>query len=240
MGSLGWALALPAPVEDLIGSLPPLVSPTGVMVYGIGSVLLLIGLANAITWYRERQAEDVALADLLDEETLDSAGREEPLFEDIAERQQSVMAPAAIEWETRTARVGEDWTTTLYVAGYPDYPSDGYLSGLFELTEVRFDLTVSITPKHQGRARDALQRTADDIQADADLERSVRGAYLQERAAEATATYKAVENGQRVFDQGMFVTVRADTKDGEPGAEDGDLYAGPRVAVGGAGRPGRV
>ena len=213
MGSLGWALALPAPVEDLIGSLPPLVSPTGVMVYGIGSVLLLIGLANAITWYRERQAEDVALADLLDEETLDSAGREEPLFEDIAERQQSVMAPAAIEWETRTARVGEDWTTTLYVAGYPDYPSDGYLSGLFELTEVRFDLTVSITPKHQGRARDALQRTADDIQADADLERSVRGAYLQERAAEATATYKAVENGQRVFDQGMFVTVRADTKD---------------------------
>ncbi|MFB6188970.1 MAG: VirB4 family type IV secretion system protein [Halapricum sp.] len=209
-----WLLAaLPPTVEAALEALPPIVSPGGLLVYGVGSIVLLIALANLVAWYRARQSEDVALADVLDEETLAAGAEEAALFDDIAERQQSTMAPAAIEWDTRAARVGEDWTTTLYVAGYPDYPSDGYLSGLFELTDVRFDLTVNIDPKNQSRARDALQRTADDIQADADLERSVRGDYLQERANEATATYKAVENGQRVFDQGMFVTVRADTTD---------------------------
>ena len=139
----------------------------------------------------------------------DTADSAEP-----GEFQRSLLAPAAIEWETRAARVGEQWTTTLYVAGYPDYPKDGYLSGLFELTDVEFDLTVHLRPKNQRRARDELQNTADDLQAEADLERTVRGTYLEERAAEAASTYKAVENGQRVLSQATYVTVRADTKDG--------------------------
>ena len=68
--------------------------------------------------------------------------------------QRTLLAPAAIEWETRAARVGEQWTTTLYVAGYPDCPKDGDLSGLFDLTDVEFDLTVDLTPKNLRRARE--------------------------------------------------------------------------------------
>jgi len=75
------------------------------------------------------------------------------------------------------------------------------LSGLFESTDVEFDLNARIVPKNQGRARDELQRVADDLRTDASLEDSVRGSYLHERADTAVATYKAVENGQRVFDQ---------------------------------------
>jgi len=135
------------------------------------------------------------------------------VLDEIAERHQSLIAPAAIEWETRAARVGEQWTSTLYIADYPDYPNDGYLNELFELSDVEFDLTVQITPRNQQRARDELKRVADDLQADADLERSVRSAYLQEQASDAVATYTAVENGSRVFDQAMFVTVRAETKE---------------------------
>jgi type IV secretory pathway VirB4 component len=108
--------------------------------------------------------------------------------------------------------VGEQWTTTLYVVDYPDYPNDGYLSELFEMTDVQFDLTAHITPKNQDRARKELQDIADDLQVDAELEESVRSAYLQDRANEAAATYTAVEGGATVFDQGMFVTVRADEK----------------------------
>jgi type IV secretory pathway VirB4 component len=51
------------------------------------------------------------------------------------------------------------------------------------------------------------------MQADADLEHTVHGTYLQERANEAAATYAAVEGGQSVFSQSLFVTVRADSKD---------------------------
>ncbi|WP_240479562.1 VirB4 family type IV secretion system protein [Haloprofundus marisrubri] len=70
-----------------------------------------------------------------------------------------------------------------------------------------------ITPKNQQAARDELQKAADSLQADADLEHSVRGVYLQDRASEAAATYTAVEGGARVFDQAMFVTIRANTQE---------------------------
>ena len=130
----------------------------------------------------------------------------------VVERHQTAMAPSQIEWETRAARVADQWTRTLSIVEYPDYPSDGYLSDLFTLTDVEFDLTVDLVPKNQQRARTELQEIADDLQVDADLERSVRSEYLQERAREAAATYKAVESGQRVFDQAMFITIRADTR----------------------------
>nr|WP_245756829.1 transferase [Halogranum rubrum] len=133
-------------------------------------------------------------------------------YETLEEHHQSAVAPAAIEWETRAARVGEQWTTTLYIAEYPDYPSDGYLSDLFTLTDVEFDVTARIRPRNQERARNELQEIADDLQVDADLERSVRSTYLQERANTAAATYNAVESGQHVFSQSILITVRAETR----------------------------
>ena len=182
----------------------------------IVGVVVLILVILGVKLYRDRlrdTEEEVDLSELLDDETLADGETERELLDDLAERHKSVIAPAAVEWETRAARVGEQWISTLYIADYPDYPKDGYLNELFELTDVEFDLTIHITPKNQQQARDELQRVADDLQVDADLENSVRGAYLQGRANEAVATYTAVENGSRVFDQGMFITVRADTKD---------------------------
>ena len=190
-------------------------SPAETTALGVGliAVLCLVGMGR---WYRttDDDTEKVEFAALLDEATRKQGATERQLLDDIAESHKTVTAPAAIEWETRAARVGDQWTTTLYVADYPDYPTDGYLSELFELTDVQFDLTAHITPKNQERARNELQDIADDLQVDADLERSVRSTYLQERADEAAATYTAVENGARVFEQGLFITVRADTRDG--------------------------
>ena len=194
-------------------ALPPVLSTEGFMLYGIATVLYFILVTQVISWWRNRKYEESTLDELLDSETIDAAAVERSLWDDIAERQQDVLAPSAIEWETRTARVGEQWTTTLYIAEYPDAPKDGYLSGLFELTDIEFDLNARIVPKNQGRARDELQRVADDLRADANLEESVRGSYLHERADTAVETYKAVENGQRVFDQELVLTVRADSRD---------------------------
>ena len=185
-----------------------------------GAVLYLvlivgIGVAGRLLWdrYDTDDEPEVDFSDLLDEETLEAGHAEGQLLDDISESHKTVTAPAAIEWDTRAAHVGEQWTSTLYIADYPDYPSDGYLSDLFELTDVEFDLTTHITPKNQQRARNELQDLADDLQVDADLEQSIRSSYLQERANEAALTYKAVENGANVFGQALFVTVRADDKD---------------------------
>jgi len=188
-------------------------SAEGAALYILLAVLVGIGGKLLWDWTTEDDEEEVEFSDLLNEETIEQGEAERQLLDDIAESHKTVTAPAAIEWETRAARVGEQWTTTLYIADYPDYPNDGYLSELFEMTDVQFDLTAHITPKNQERARNELQDIADDLQVDADLEQSVRSAYLQERANEGAATYKAVENGANVFDQGMFITVRADEKE---------------------------
>ncbi|SIS15916.1 VirB4 family type IV secretion system protein [Natronorubrum thiooxidans] len=200
-------------VEQVQGSLPDPETQAGLAVY-IG-VTALVTLLVKIAWdyWRAEDVEEVELIDLLEETTVEDGLEEGQVLDDIAEQHQQAIAPAAIEWDTRTARVGEQWTSTLYIADYPDYPKDGFLTELFELTDVEFDLTVHVTPKSQQQARDELQRVADDLQADADLESTVRGSYLQERANEALSTYKSVENGSRVFDQGMLITVRADTRD---------------------------
>lgn len=203
----------PPQLSELSEALPPVLSSEGVLLYGVSAVIGLILIANVVNWWHDRQRENIELGELLEEETLETAEGERAVLDDLSERQQDLIAPAAIKWETRAARVGEQWTTTLYVSEYPDAPKDGYLSGLFELTDVEFDLTSRIVPKNQPRARDELQRVADNLQADARLERSVRGSYLQERASRAEATYKAVENGQKVFDQELVITVRADTRD---------------------------
>jgi len=198
------------PVAGWFQNLTPAEGAVLALVVGLG-----LGVGSKHLWDRFTADDepDVDFTDVLDEETLEEGEAEHKLLDDISESHKTVTAPGAVEWETRAVRVGEQWTTTLYIANYADYPNDGYLSDLFEMTDVQFDLTAHITPKNQERARNELQDIADDLQVDADLEQSIRSAYLQERANEAAATYKAVENGANVFDQGMFITVRADKKE---------------------------
>jgi len=194
-------------------SLPPVVSTEGFMFYGIATVVAFIIVTQVTDRWDAWRYDEATVDELVDPETKDAGAVERSLLDDIAERHQDVVAPAAVEWKSRAARVGQQWTATMYIAEYPDAPTDGYLSGLFELTDVQFDLNAHIVPKNQGRARSELQRVADDLRADASLEDSVRGSYLHERADTAQATYTAVENGQRVFDQAMTITVRADSRE---------------------------
>ena len=181
---------------------------------GAGVTLVIVGIVVHTLWQRSTSDEpEIDLTDVFDDALLDAGQREHGTITSLAEQHKQALAPAAIDWQTRAARVGEQWTTTLYIADYPDYPADGYLNELFTLTDIAFDCTIRVHPKNQSRARNDLQKVADDLQVDADMTRTVRGAYLQERAREAAATYTAVESGQQVFAQSMFVTVRAETRE---------------------------
>ena len=163
------------PVAGWFQNLTPAEGTVLALVVGLG-----LGVGSKHLWDRfiSDDEPDVDFSDVLDEETLEEGEAERKLLDDISESHKTVTAPGAVEWETRAARVGEQWTTTLYIANYADYPNDGYLSDLFEMTDVQFDLTAHITPKNQERARNELQDIADDLQVDADLEQSIRSAYL--------------------------------------------------------------
>jgi type IV secretory pathway VirB4 component len=192
-------------IERGFTALPPVASPGGFALYGIGGVIVLIGLAKLAA--RRNEAEPEPRVDLSDAFTGAFEDGDDP-----GERQRTLVAPSAIEWDTRSARVGEQWTATLYIAGYPDYPSDGFLSTLFEESHLEYDLSVHLHPKQQRRAETELRNAAERLRADADIEQTIRGRYLHERAERAAATYSAVESGQRVFSLATYLTVRAETE----------------------------
>lgn len=193
-----------------VDSLPPVVSPAGLLVYGVGGLTLILLVARL--WQLLTQDTEPTFGELLAAET-EGSPPADPAIDSLAAHHQTAVAPDSVEWTPRAANVGDQWVTTLTIATYPDRPQDGYLSGLFEHTGVDVDVTAHLTPRPQEQARDQLQAAADDLQADAELDHSVRGDYLQDRATAATATYKAVEAGQRVVSQSLFITVRADSRD---------------------------
>ncbi|ELZ27053.1 transfer complex protein [Halogeometricum pallidum JCM 14848] len=180
----------------------------------VACVTGFLGILSTVLWIKyDRRTEPYDLEHGFDESFLATAMDERVALRSVAELQQETLAPSAIEWETRAAKVGEQWTSSLTIAGYPDYPADGYLNDLFNLTDVEFDCTVRLRPLDQERARKNLRSTADDLSIDSDLEEGVRSSYLRTRAQQAAETYSAVENGQQVFSQSMVVTVRAETRE---------------------------
>ena len=200
-------------VVAVFAGLESLAPSTLVMGVTVGGGTLVVGLLVGVWLQAQRPKRDpeVDLSAFIEPPAEPSTPA--PDVAPPRERHQDAVASAAVEWESRCARVGDAWTRTLYIADWPDYPSDGYLSELFTLTDVRYHLTAQFTPRDHERALDRLQSVADDLKVDADLESSVRSTYLHDRADEAAATYRAVESGTRVFSQGVFITVRADNRE---------------------------
>ena len=72
---------------------------TAIQVTIVGLVVLLLVAIGATLYYRRkrRQADEVDLSELLDEETLEAGQTEGQILDEIAERHKSVVAPAAVD-----------------------------------------------------------------------------------------------------------------------------------------------
>lgn len=174
--------------------------------------LVIVTLGGLLVAARRSSAGPPVVAALLGSVASTPSVAAEPELDGLAERHQAAVAPDAVEWGQRFARVDDQWTRTLYIGEFPDRPADGFLSGLFELSAVTYDLTIQLRPRDPDRARRQLRASADDLRAEADLEQSVRESHLQARAREARQTYQAVASGERVFSQALFLTVRAESR----------------------------
>lgn len=82
--------------------LPP-VSTSGLLVNLVLGAVLGVVVSWGWGWYR-RDDEVVEFADVLDEVTCSAGEQEREVLAEAGDVQQSVVAPEAIEWETRAAR----------------------------------------------------------------------------------------------------------------------------------------
>jgi len=140
----------------------------------------------------------------------------------IAEAHQRLAAADEIEWGVRESKVGEQYAKGLYVAEFPDYPKDGFLHELFEVTDAEFDATFHFKPRNQNRTRERLKRRADDLKAEAKQNDGTGSEYLAAEGVKMEAAHDAMERGVRAFTTSAYVTVRGDTA-GELRASEASL-----------------
>ena len=138
----------------------------------------------------------------------------DPVDEGVA-RQQSVVSPSSITCRPGTVRAGTDWTQTLWVAEFPDMPTDGLFEGLYATPETRrTDISIHIEPRDTRATLDGLENQIEDLEADFDYlaDRRRAGARgIKKDLNDHRDLYDVLRNTpMQAFDVSMFMTTRHD------------------------------
>jgi hypothetical protein len=128
---------------------------------------------------------------------------------------QSILAPSTVTEHANGVETGRTWTQSLWVAGYPDEPSDGCLEGLYATSDTRrTDISINLDPRETHATLDSLENRIEDLQADLDYltDKQRAGARgVQKDLEDYQALYDVLRNTPtRAFDASMFLTVRGE------------------------------
>jgi type IV secretory pathway VirB4 component len=131
-------------------------------------------------------------------------------------RAESLLGPPALELERGAARVGQGWTRTLAVVGYPREVARGWLEPLVRAAG-ELDLALHIEPLAPALAADRLRRQRARLESTRRLERD-RGALPDPTVAAAAEdadelAARLARGESRLFRSGLYLSVHADTKE---------------------------
>ncbi|MFC6770033.1 VirB4 family type IV secretion system protein [Halorubrum pallidum] len=137
------------------------------------------------------------------------------VIRDISEEHKSLLAAGGIENDPRHPLVGDQYVQTFYVpaGAFPDAPVDGWLSSVFNTTDVEFDLTQYFELENQNRTQARFRAESNDAEAEL---READGATMtkhKKRQEQFNALYDAMDAGTKAFKTSLYITVRADTVD---------------------------
>jgi type IV secretory pathway VirB4 component len=129
---------------------------------------------------------------------------------------ESLLGPPALELERGAARIGQGWTRTLAVVGYPREVARGWLEPLLRAAG-ELDLALHIEPLAPALAADRLRRQRARLESTRRLERD-RGALPDPTVAAAAEdadelAARLARGESRLFRSGLYLSVRADTRE---------------------------
>lgn len=131
------------------------------------------------------------------------------------ESHRDLIAPTGLTPEVDMAKVGEDYTRTYFINGWPDDPTNGFLDEIFLQNAVQCDVSIHIRPYDSEKAIKQLEKDA--YKARTYLEESntgmLSGQSKQEDFEETLAIYDALRTtNTELFDVGMYLTIRGETE----------------------------
>ncbi|MFB6284017.1 MAG: VirB4 family type IV secretion system protein [Halobacteria archaeon] len=141
----------------------------------------------------------------------------ETVLDDIEELQKGALAPGEMEFEPSAAKLGKEWTKTMWAEGYPDQPSNGFLERLFTQPGIESDVSIHVDPRDTTKAQLELKNRVGTLEAEYERKkerRDVDARGVQKDLEDAEEMYDVVRNTPTgVFDVSMYVTVRSENRE---------------------------
>ena len=169
-------------------------------------LLRTIGIGSKNEETTEDPEEDVEESP--DEEVEEEEEQSE--MPDIGQYHREIIAPSGVIERSRTARIGEHWTQTLFIEGWPDEPQDGFLEEMLLQVPTQNDIGIHVDPYRPDLAIAELENSLKKAEARLGDRSSVVSQGSQERRFKNTQEiYNALtETDANLFEVGMYITVR--------------------------------
>lgn len=135
---------------------------------------------------------------------------------EIGDYHKDLIAPTGISPQVDLAKVGEDYTRTYFINGWPDNPNNGFLDEVLLQNDVQCDVSLHIRPFDSEKAINQLKNDA--YKAKNYAEDSQGGGFLsglsqKEDFEETLNIYQALRTtNTELFDVGLYLTVRGDSE----------------------------
>jgi hypothetical protein len=127
-----------------------------------------------------------------------------------------LISPTGIKPHRTYMRSGEDYVRTMFVNGWPDEVTTGFLNGVLLGTYVPNDVSIYIDPFDPEEIIEDLERKVQRARAIAEEGGNTltTGREKKEHMRETEGVFELLRDGsQKLFDVGMYVTVRGDNKE---------------------------
>lgn len=134
-----------------------------------------------------------------------------------ATRHATRVAPSGVRLDTAAAQASEHWVKTLFVTGFPQEATPGLLDRVCTHPSADVDVTIYAEPEDQRTSILAFEHAIKSLKVDlieARKQGSAKDSVIERRIREHEMVYQQLQaNAQQVFDVGVYLTIRGDSKE---------------------------
>ncbi|QIO25256.1 VirB4 family type IV secretion system protein [Haloarcula sp. JP-L23] len=138
-----------------------------------------------------------------------------PAFTQPSQEQQSLLAPAAIDWhEDYTVLDSETFARTFWIETFPEHPTNGMLERLLLDTDLKADVSIHIDPYESQDAVEVISEWVSSLRVLQEDVGELDSEDLQHDIQRAKYIRQAVRrNHTSLYQAGVFIRVTADSKE---------------------------
>jgi len=174
-------------------------------------------LADAVN---ESLAAAVGANDDLEEDQDEGSVESDPVLDSIEHLEQRSVDPDGISRGFHTTQVGDTYRRVLFAEDWPGELSPNALTELFNDPTLDFDMSIHFKPKNRRRAINNAEQRAEELRAQASVQKGSAGAGSQYTAGDKLQQAKRIErlrrsmkDGSQPFDTSFYLSLKSEDEE---------------------------